>query len=182
MPALRIGVMVENVQVSDVTCIDIIGNLSKEYLQVAAGLVGEEYLPMGIDMEFIYIASNLEPTFMTPSMKITATATYEDCPRDLDILVIGGPPPTHRPEAAKIFMQEAAQKTKIIMTTCVGSLWLASAGVLDGKKATTNREVLGMAKHFHPEVEWLDQRWVVDQNIWTSGGAGAGMLYPLQLR
>lgn len=28
-----------------------------------------------------------------------------------------------------------------------------------------------MAKMMHPEVEWwLDQRWVVDGKIWTSGG------------
>jgi hypothetical protein len=49
------------------------------------------------------------------------------------------------------------------------------AGCLDGKKATTNRGALGLAKQMHPQVEWLDQRWVIDGNVWTSGAAGAGM-------
>lgn len=61
------------------------------------------------------------------------------------------------------------------MTTCIGSLWLASSGVSDGKSATTNRGALPLAKKLYPKVEWMDQRWVVDGKYWTAGGAGAGM-------
>jgi len=176
MAPFRVGIMIENVQFSDVACVDIIGNLGKENMAFAVGLGYQEFLPLGLDLEVLYISSNLEPAFMTSSVKILPTITYDDCPRDLDILLIGGPPPDHRPEAAGRFMAEAAKETKFILTTCIGSMWLASAGCLDGKKATTNRECLKMARMMHPEVEWLDQRWVVDGNIWTSGGAGAGML------
>ncbi|OCL12767.1 DJ-1/PfpI family protein [Glonium stellatum] len=174
MAPLKIGVMLEKVQLSDITCIDLIGNLSTEYVKVLAGLGYAEYLQQAIDMEFLYISSSLELAFMTPSMHVKPTVTYDDCPRDLDILVIGGPPPTHRPEASLKFMKEAAEKTKVVLTTCIGSAWLASAGVLDGKKATTNREFLPIARQMHPDVEWLDQRWVVDGKFWTAGGAGAG--------
>ena len=43
----------------------------------------------------------------------------------------------------------------------------------------TNRGAVPMARKFHPEIEWLDQRWVVDKQegkceLWTSGGAGCG--------
>jgi transcriptional regulator GlxA family with amidase domain len=72
-------------------------------------------------------------------------------------------------------MKEAAKGTKLIMTTCIGSMWLASAGVLDGKKATTNRGALPFAKQMHPEVDWQDERWTVDGKFWTSGGASAGI-------
>lgn len=48
------------------------------------------------------------------------------------------------------------------------------AGVLDGRKVTTNRGALTGARMMYPKTEWLDQRWVVDGNLWTSGGAGAG--------
>lgn len=174
MPPLKIGVMVENVQVSDIACVDILGNLSNEHFAVTFGY--EHLRPHVQDMEVLYISSDLSPAFMTPSMHIIPTTTYDDCPRDLDILLIGGPPPNHRPEAARRFLAEAAKETKVILTVCVGSMWLADAGVLEGKKATTTRECLKMAREMHPGVEWLDQRWVVDGNIWTSGGAGAGML------
>lgn len=66
------------------------------------------------------------------------------------------------------------RRTKNILTTCTGAMWLASSGVLDGKKATTNRMFLGMVAKMYPNVEWQDQRWVVDGKIWTSGGAFAG--------
>ncbi|KAI9840631.1 MAG: hypothetical protein M1837_001400 [Sclerophora amabilis] len=176
MAPLQIGVMMEMVQLSDIACIDVLGNLNPGYLETVAQFGGADDLKsLGVEMTFHYIATTLEPAFMTPSVKINPTVTYDDAPRDLDILLIGGPPPNHRPAQSIKFLKEAAEKTKIIMTTCIGSLWLASAGVLDGKKATTNRGALGMAKQFFPQVEWVDQRWVVDGKLWTAGGAGAGI-------
>ena len=167
--------MMEAVQLSDIVGIDVLGNLSTEYVNLAApGLGSPDLLPLAREMTFHYISTTLEPTFMTPSVKIVPTVTYDDAPRDLDILIIGGPMLTHRPAPADKFMKEAFQKTKVTMTTCVGALWLASAGVLDGKKATTNREALELARKLYPKTQWLDQRWVVDGNLWTSGGAGAG--------
>jgi transcriptional regulator GlxA family with amidase domain len=61
------------------------------------------------------------------------------------------------------------------MTTCTGAMWLASSGVLNGKKATTNRGALVVAKQIHPEVDWQDERWTIDGKFWTAGGAGAGV-------
>ena len=178
MAPLHIGVMMESIQFADIACIDILGNLSTDYVKS----MGEfdksalAMLPESAEMVFHYISTTLEPASMTPSMKICPNVTYDDAPRNLDILVIGGPMLSHRPPAADRFMKEAAAETKLIMTTCVGSLWLASAGVLDGRKATTNRGALPVARALYPQVEWLDQRWVVDGKFWTAGGAGAGNL------
>ncbi|KAL9626671.1 MAG: hypothetical protein Q9164_007824 [Protoblastenia rupestris] len=126
-------------------------------------------------MEWHYLSTTLEPTVLTPSLRVVPTVTYDDAPRDLDILVIGGPKPDFRPEAADRFLKEAFGRIGCVMTTCVGSLWLASAGVLKGRRCTTNREALGMARQWYPETEWVDERWVVDGDLWTSGGAGAGI-------
>lgn len=173
--------MIERVQLTDVTCIDLLGNISTDYIDVCANEVDEAMgamRPLATDIKFHYLSSTLEPATMTPDMKILPTVTYDDAPRDLDILVIGGPPISHRPAASIRFLKEASEKTKVIMTTCIGSMWLAAAGVLDGKQATTNRGFLGMAKKIRPQVNWQDQRWVVDDSgkfkHWTSGGAAAG--------
>jgi len=186
MAPLRIGVFVENIQLADVTCIDLLGNLSTEYINTCNAEFGGAFAhlkPMATDMEFYYLSSTLEPTSMTPQMKIVPTFAYDDAPRGLDILVIGGPPLSHRPAASIRYLKEAAAKTKVIMTTCVGALWLADAGVLDHKRATTKRGFLPVAKELHPKVEWLDQRWVADTSgpchLWTSGGAGAGKFFGL---
>ncbi|TDZ39502.1 Isonitrile hydratase [Colletotrichum trifolii] len=184
--SLRIGVMLEAVQLSDIMGIDLIGNLSLEYYNKIKELDPEftQFAGLAPDIKFYFISSTLEPAEMTPGLKFVPNITYDDCPRDLDLVLIGGPLPSHRPPQADKFMKEAFAKTRVWLTTCIGSPWLASAGVLRGKKATANREFLDFAKKIHPETEWLDQRWVVDEKeydgegkgeLWTAGGAGAGL-------
>lgn len=172
---LHIGVMIENVQLSDIAGIDCFGNLTPEYVKVLAPEFNIDMRHLAQEIVFHYISSTMSPAFMTSSISINPSDTYESAPRDLDVLLIGGPPLEHRPAAAAKFMTEAVPRTKIVMTTCVGSLWLASTGVLEGKKCTTNRGLLDVAKKLYPKIEWFDKRWVVDGKFWTLGGAGAGI-------
>lgn len=174
-PKLRIAVMLEQVQISDIIGADLFGNISQSYVKDTAAFM-PDFTSVAPDIEFFYPAVTLE-TWCTPDIKVIATHTYQECPRDLDILLIGGPLPTHRPKEAHDFMKEAFPRSRLVMTTCIGSMWLASSGVIDGMKATTNREALPIARNLYPQIEWLDQRWVVDNGgkLWTSGGAGAGV-------
>lgn len=174
---LQIGVMLESVQFTDLITIDVLGSISKEYIRAS-----EKFAPLppiiheqAREMTFHYISSSLELAFMTPSLHVQPTVTYDTCMRDLDILIVGGPLPDHRPAAADKFLKEAVEKTGLIMSICTGGMWLADAGILAGKKATTNREVLPLVMAAHPEVEWKDERWVVDGKFWTAGGAGCGV-------
>jgi putative intracellular protease/amidase len=184
---LRIGVMLEEVQFSDVVGMDIFGNLSKEYMnevkQFDSNGLLTQFEDYAMDIEFLFLATTLEPVRVTPGLRFVPTVTYDDCPRDLDIVIIGGPLLSHRPAPADKFMKEAWTKTRVWMTTCIGSIWLASSGVLEGKTCTCNREFLEGAKKLYPGVNWLDQRWVVEDKpydgegkgeLWTGGGAGAG--------
>ena len=188
----RIGVMLEAVQLSDIMGIDLFGNLSREYMDQLKGMSDEIDLldSHAFEMEFYYMAPTLQPTFMTPGLRFCfkPNVTYDDCPRDLDIVITGGPMPSHQPPQAAKFMKEAWTKTRVWMTTCTGSMWLASTGLLDGRKITTNRGALPLAKQMYPGIEWLDQRWVVGEKpydgpggkgeLWTAGGAGAGEFSP----
>lgn len=184
-PKLRIGVMAERVQLSDIMGIDIFGNLSTHVVSDMAPFVPESaaFLPQALDITWYYMSSTTEPFEATPTVRIVPNITYDECPRDLDIVIIGGPLPNHRPAAADRFMKEAWDKTPVWLTTCTGAAWLASSGVLDGKKATTNRLFIPAAKQLYPGVEWVDQRWISDEKpfagegkgeVWTAGGAGAG--------
>ncbi len=69
----------------------------------------------------------------------------------------------------------------MVMSTCLGGVWIADAGVLKEIKATTNRGVITVAKQLRPDVDWVDQRWVVSKSghlkFWTSGGAGVGKIF-----
>ena len=97
------------------------------------------------------------------------------------MMLIGGPMMRHRPqESLSLFREVCSRKEATVMTTCVGSLWLAAAGVCEGRRVTVNRPAILVGKKMYPGTEWVDQRWVVDGRgegrceLWTSGGAFAG--------
>jgi transcriptional regulator GlxA family with amidase domain len=74
------------------------------------------------------------------------------------------------------FIKSKTSQAKIVMSVCTGAAILATIGVLDGKKATTNKiDIVQIAPQF-PQVEWIMKaRWVIDGNVWTSSGITAGM-------
>lgn len=62
-----------------------------------------------------------------------------------------------------------------ILTVCTGSILFSKTGLLDGKKATTNKRVFQWTHQF-PEVDWVKSaRWINDGNIYTSSGVSAGI-------
>jgi len=112
--SLRIGVMMDNVQLLDIVGIDLIGNLSREYMNFVKDSMPPELAPFlasfeshALDIEFFFLAPTLEPTIMTPKLSYVPNMTYDDCPRDLDIVLVGGPVLSHRPPQADKFMREA---------------------------------------------------------------------------
>jgi transcriptional regulator GlxA family with amidase domain len=186
---LRVGVLYEETQMTDLVGLDLLGNLTPQTINLMCELVPgyTVFKQHVISMEFLYISSSMELARTTPDMYVRPTHTYENAPRDLDILLVGGPNPLTVKEGSLSFLREASKQTKVILTTCTGSLWLARSGVLDGKRGTTSRGALGAAKMMAPGVEWLDQRWVVNDGhfegaqIWTAGGAGCGKFSRLHL-
>lgn len=182
---LRIGVLYEDTQMTDLAGLDIFGFLTPEYLDAVVSMnpAFEPLRSSTVPMEFLYISSTLDPARCTPDMYVRPTHTYATAPRDLDVILMGGPDLNLVKEESLEFLRQASKKTKLIFSTCTGGMWLAKSGVLDGKKATTNRGMLHIAKQAFPQVEWVDQRWVVEDGsfegaqFWTAGGAGCGKLF-----
>ncbi len=80
------------------------------------------------------------------------------------------------------FLKERSAKASITSSVCSGSAILAKAGLLDGKKATSNKQFFSMVRAQGPKVQWVEEaRWVEDGTWVTSSGVSAGMDLALAL-
>lgn len=74
------------------------------------------------------------------------------------------------------FIKEISRESEYIMSVCTGSALLAKAGILDGRKATSNKRSFEWVTKQGENVSWIkESRWVKDNNIYTSSGVSAGI-------
>ncbi|PSN63762.1 class I glutamine amidotransferase-like protein, partial [Corynespora cassiicola Philippines] len=95
----------------------------------------------------------------------------------IEVLIVPGGGGTREPMTEEIeFVKQMYPKLKYIISVCTGASILARAGILDGKKATTNKRAWEWATGTGPKTEWVGAaRWVEDGNIWSSSGISAGI-------
>ena len=75
-----------------------------------------------------------------------------------------------------------AESSTVVATVCTGAALLARTGLLDGRKATSNKAAFRWVMQQGPNVLWQPRaRWVVDGKYFTSSGVSAGMDMALAL-
>ncbi|KAJ3119238.1 hypothetical protein HK100_000408, partial [Physocladia obscura] len=104
---------------------------------------------------------------------------FENCPQ-IDVLVIpGGYGSLLAVRNFRIieFLKQQAISAKYVVSVCTGSSLLAVAGLLDGKRATTNKAWFEQQTWYSEKTEWIwNARWVHEEgsNIITASGVSAG--------
>lgn len=98
---------------------------------------------------------------------------------DFEILLVPGGPGT-RTEIHNASLIDALRslsaKARFVASICTGSALLAKAGVLDGRRATSNKIAFDWVCAQGPDVRWVrEARWVEDGRFFTSSGVSAGM-------
>lgn len=108
---------------------------------------------------------------------VLPTSTFATAP-PLDVLLVPGGIGTTAPNLDEeiAFIKATYPTLQYLITVCTGAGLAARAGVLDGKRATTNKAVWADTTALGPRVKWITHaRWVTDGNIWTSSGVTAGI-------
>ncbi|KAL0960192.1 hypothetical protein HGRIS_011826 [Hohenbuehelia grisea] len=129
-----------------------------------------------------YLADSREPIEPTSGPHLLAARTFSDVKPDEQfdiILVPGGPSVENAPKSLLEFLRKQAPGAKHVLSVCTGSWILANAGLLKGKRATTNKSAFRKVEAATKAegIEWVAKaRWVVDDNdkLWTSSGVTAG--------
>lgn len=125
--------------------------------------------------ECLLVAQQKGPVRCAKGLAILAEEDFASCP-PLDALVVPGGFAAFdemKNGALVDFVRAAARGGKDVLSVCSGSFVLLAAGLLENRQATTHWKVLGQLREAGVEV--VEERFVRDGNIWSSGGVSAGM-------
>ncbi|EAS41098.1 DJ-1/PfpI family protein [Photobacterium profundum] len=74
------------------------------------------------------------------------------------------------------WLNNTAPNIQYICSVCTGAVILANAGLLEGRKATTNKKHYHWVTQYGKEIDWQPvARWVQDGAVFTSSGTAAGI-------
>lgn len=110
-------------------------------------------------------------------LRLVASCILGDHP-DLDILVVPGglTERAERDDRLISWLAQTAEKTQITASVCTGAFLLATAGLLDGREATSHWEDVDELERRFPRVRVRRQvRWVDEGRVVSSGGISAGI-------
>ncbi|KAK8106016.1 hypothetical protein PG999_009375 [Apiospora kogelbergensis] len=138
------------------------------------------------------IAATLDPVSTAPRAMsafnssfgevIVPSHTFDSVVRDpsfdLDMLLVPGGLGTRAPDLDSTIQFVAAvfPRLQYLVAPCTGAGIAARAGVLDGRKATTNKRSWNSTVAHGPKTYWVARaRWVRDGNVFTGSGVTAAV-------
>lgn len=130
------------------------------------------------DYEVVLVTETGEPAKASQGYEVKAHYSFSSAPQ-FEIVMVPGGGGTRREinnPAMIDFIKKQDQGTEWTTSVCTGAALLARAGVLNGRKATTNKNAFEFPRSQDPiNIDWQrSARWVVDGKYVTSSGISAG--------
>jgi transcriptional regulator GlxA family with amidase domain len=123
------------------------------------------------------VARTHEAVRATGGLVVLPAHSFADAP-PIDVLVVPGGFGTRAllGDATTLdWIRAVGAKARVVTSVCTGSLLLARAGLLTGKRATTHWGALDLLASLAPDVAVERTSRVVDDGIITSAGVASGM-------
>jgi transcriptional regulator GlxA family with amidase domain len=123
------------------------------------------------------VAQNLAPVTATGGLRVLPDCDFATG-LPIDLLVIPGGFGTRAllEDAAVLeWIRQTATRATLVASVCTGSLLLARAGLLAGRRATTHWGALNLLAEIDSTVKVQPTERVVDDGIVTSAGVSAGI-------
>jgi putative intracellular protease/amidase len=137
----------------------------------------EMFGSVGPELHIVTVAEKTGPIASVQGPKTVADYDFGNCPR-LDLILLPGGFGTAEQlgnAALHAFLRDRAKAAEVTMSVCSGSAILAKAGLLDGRRATSNKQWFDLARMQSANVDWVTEaRWVEDGPFATSSGVSAG--------
>jgi len=155
----------------DVTPLDLIGPL-----QVLKPL--ERFGPYQV----VTVGERREPMATDVGLMLQPERTFAEVERPFALVVPGGligPIKAVVNDALMAYVRSVAQTAEVMASVCTGSIILAAAGLLEGRRATTHWSFLEPLGRLGARP--VRERWVEDGNVITAAGVSAGIDMALAL-
>ncbi len=138
----------------------------------------EMFGSVGPELRIVTVAERAGPVASVQGPKTVADYDFANCPK-LDLILLPGGFGTVEQlgnAALHAFLRDRARNAEVTMSVCSGSAILAKAGLLDGRRATSNKQWFDLARMQSANVDWVaEARWVEDGPFATSSGVSAGI-------
>ncbi|TVY80505.1 Isonitrile hydratase [Lachnellula suecica] len=160
--------------------LEILFQMSYNY-NMTLSIIGKEVGPVSAIPPPHYMSEGapLMNLYYMIGPSITATHTFKNAPA-LDIIIVpGGEGNVVLAQGndtwVEDFVAERFHQLDYLLSVCTGSASLARSGVLNGRRATTNKGAWSWVTTLGTNITWVPTaRWTVDGNVWTSSGVAAG--------
>jgi transcriptional regulator GlxA family with amidase domain len=143
-------------------------------------------------LRFFVVSKSGGELVMANGLRLIADHGFVGCPAADILMVLGGPgwQEAARDHEILEFVRAFHRHGGVVASVCTGGMIVAGAGLLDGRRATTKREIvpgeqrpLDLLAERHRDVQAVEARVVDTGTVLTGGGVSLGIdmtLYLLQ--